>query len=136
MRISSLAVPLWARVVLVLALLGLVAWAVHSAYSWAHGNGVSEERARWVSAQAEADRLARERETGQTATSEAVADTTRQQAQDAARETQAATAAATETIRYVYRDRLSCPAGEPGPVDAGVLDEFDSAVRAAAAAAR
>ena len=136
MRISSVAVPPWVRIVVVVALLGLCAWAVRSAYGWAYGNGVDDERAAWVAAQGKADQEARGREVAQTTASEHVADDTRQLAQATGRETQAATVAATETIRYVYRDRLSCPAGEPGPVDAGVLDEFDSAVRAAAAAAR
>lgn len=109
-------------------LAALAAWRVGAALV-EHGRML--ERQEWQAAQ----ERARERQDADTATSESVADETREEAAAAVDEARGDTTKTIETIRYVYRDQPApaCPA--PAVPD-GVRDALLGAYDAAAAAAR
>lgn len=121
------AVPWWAWLALLLAL----AWWYDRGAQY--DAGVHDENARWVAAQAEADRKAREAEQKRDQESARIDQQSDERARDATVETRTETAAAVETIRYEIRT-VEVPAACNRPLPGVVRDDLAAAVRAANAA--
>lgn len=121
------AVPWWAWLALAL----VCAWWLDRGAQY--DAGVQDENARWVAAQAEADRKAREAQQKRDQESARIDQQSDERARDATVETRTETAAAVETIRYEIRT-VEVPASCNRPLPGIVRDDLAAAVRAANAA--
>ncbi len=121
------AVPWWGW--LALALAGAWLWDRSSQYD----AGVAAENARWVEAQREADRKAKEQQDKRDQDAAKIANQSDGRAKDAVVETRTETAAAVERVRYETRV-IEVPASCDRPVPVSVRDEFAKAIATANAA--
>ncbi|HEY1035525.1 MAG TPA: hypothetical protein VGE09_11150 [Pseudoxanthomonas sp.] len=116
------------------------AWVVAAVLfvGWRYGEhrydaGVAEENARWVDAQAKADRDAKAATAKRDKAADGVNTATTERAHQATVETRTETAAAVERVRYVTRT-IEVPAGCPTALPDVVRDEGRAAVESARAA--
>lgn len=140
-KVAAWAASLTGKLVLWGIAAALVAFAAFRVYHWIHEDGVLQERAVWVAAQEEADRVEARRVAAQEkAASEArAAGLAKGQAQRAA--AVLAAGKTNEEIQRAYDKNpaaaVSCtPDGRPAPVPASVRASIDKAKRAAETAGR
>ena len=129
--------PAWLTVKLIAYVVAAAAavWAAHAGYSTIWQRGYDARTAEYDTAQAVATEAARTATVERNTASEAVADTTRSEAQAAVIEQQQTTGAATERVRTIIQ-RIEVPGSCPTTLPAEVEDEGRAAVARANGARR